>query len=177
VINDPRYADINNVTFPPCSRNEADRAAQMILSRLGRVGSGSENQILAAKRDRPPRRCWISPKPTTGHFKGWGRLIHDISHAIHRARHPKLRPHDPTHVLVEREVLLLCIEKGFLDGKLADKPKPKPSRKEVLLLRGISMEKRLILWTRKKNRAENAIAKLLKASRANDRELKKLDAA
>lgn len=165
MIADPRYADINAVAFPSCSREESARACKRILKKFGKKSLGSALQTKDATWPRAVRRCWISPRPTTGHHKGWGRLIHDLAHVIFRARHPTFRPHDPGHDTLEREILIFCQESGFLDGRLLPFQKPKPTTEQKRAKRLASVDARLTRWHAKHKRAATAIQKLVRERR------------
>ena len=125
---DWRYKRVEEVLpqwLPPLSRKEADRAARRIFRRFGGTQHGSvllkgipamhrkatfENTWLRGR----VRRCWISLKPTTGHFKGWGRLIHDVSHVIHQKRSPLLKQHSGGHAYLEYEIAQFVVAQGWV---------------------------------------------------------------
>lgn len=171
--NDPRYEDINNVQFPACSRAEADKAVKAIVSKFGRMSLGSANMTGDVTWPWPARRCWLASKPTKGHHRGWGRMIHDLGHIIFHKRHPTFRSHAGGHATLEREILIFCQTQGFLDGRLKPAAKRKLSRREKLLTKSISLNNRLTAWQRKFSRAENAIKKLKRQLKTNGRELAK----
>jgi hypothetical protein len=91
--------------------------------------------------------------------KGWRALVHDISHLVHYHLHPNLSGHDWRHAHLERAMVSLVVSKGWLEGKLRRKPKPKPKREEVRHGRIIA---RIKAWETKRKRAENALMKLNK---------------
>lgn len=175
--NDPRYEDLNSINFPKLGLAQADKVSRAIIRSLGAKKYGSENQIAPARWPRGVRRCWLSSKPTTGHHKGWGRMIHDLSHAIFRARHPSFRPHDGGHSAMEREVLLFCQQKGYLDGRGEPKPKRKLTREEVLRLEAISLQKRYARWQTKARRAATAMSNLARRQRYVNQQLEKIGTA
>jgi hypothetical protein len=120
----------------------------------------------ADRRDGWGRTCWASTKPTQGHDKGWGRLIHDLSHIIHEYRHPKERPHGPLHSGIEREVQQYVEAHGWL----APQPESvKPTLTERRADRLASIEQRIARWERKHKRATRALAKLTRQRRAIER--------
>jgi hypothetical protein len=185
-----RYADINNGrSYPPLTRLAAGKYAQAILrSSLGspcecaplfrkldgtlayprRVDLMYSYRLLTQETDgRLGRACWASTKQTTGHDRGWGRLIHDVSHLLMRYRHPKFRPHDPPHDQIERDVQTLV----ELSGWLASPPAPSAQavaefRRQRSQERLESMRTRLAKWTAKRKRAETAIKKLTRQIKA-----------
>ena len=124
IAND-RYQQVRDVwpeEFPPITRVEAERAARKLIARFAPKGK--------KKWRVRTRQVWVSPRPTKGHWKGWGRLIHDISHDVFEWTYPTRRPHDPLHVHYETEVAKYVMEKGWLDGKLKPPPKKKPTLRE-----------------------------------------------
>ncbi len=159
--NDPRYVPIATVlptVLPAIDRKTARRYAEILVRRFGRLGLGSPNQSRPASlsdwgHTAGGRRCWASTTPTdsSNHFKGWGRLIHDVSHIVFSARHPSFRPHDGGHATLEREIAEYVVRKGWLE------PKPKIDPKVV---RAARLRTRLQRWESKAKRAQNAIKKL-----------------
>lgn len=184
--NDPRYTDINDPTrvYPRLTRDEAHEFALKLLRQFGSPtdaavrDDGLGGSRYATRADlmgiysrwtaggKTGRRCWASSKPSTGHRAGWGRLIHDVSHMVHRYRHPKARPHGPGHDAIERDVLTVVLVQGWLAPKIAVRQPTtdeKRSAKLASVLAGIER------WERKEKRAANALKKL----RARKRRLEK----
>lgn len=192
--NDPRYADINNGRgYPALTRADAYKAALKILRHFSdpknaamREGMGGQpveayrGQLMAIFRrwlgntrqlgssKGLGRTCWAATRPTCGHRKGWGRLIHDVSHMIHEYRHPKERPHGHLHSAIEREV------QTFVDvtqmpaeftARARDAAK-RPSTDERRHVRLGALHMRLKRWESKQRRAENAAKKLRRQIRA-----------
>ena len=110
-------------------------------------------------RSNWPRKCWLSPRPTTGHHRGWGRLIHDVSHWIFERRHPGFRPHAGGHARLEREIAAYVVGCGWLAGALV-KAQPPTSRADELADRLARIEARIARWEGKRKRAETALRKL-----------------
>lgn len=107
--------------LPAITRVEAERAGRKLWRRFGGV----------TLRNLRARRCWVSPRPTTSTAdKGWARLIHDVSHDVFGARHPKRRPHDPLHAQLEADVARYVAASGWLDGALRSKPNARPTEDE-----------------------------------------------
>lgn len=139
-MSEANYSDINNDrVYPALSRLDAGVAAKVIIQALGSpqdaaprsvyVGNGVWGIQNARRADlrrklrswtsghkSGARRVWVSTKPTRGHHKGWGRLIHDVSHMLHAWRHPKERPHGHLHPAVEREVQIFVEQTFFGNG-------------------------------------------------------------
>lgn len=183
--NDTRYADINNDReYPPLTRDAAHKVAQRILRALGSPSLCAFRQVcspfvgdpyLPTRKDlariyrswteggKTGRKCWASTKPTRGHDKGWGRLIHDVSHMLQQYRHPKLRPHDTTHHQIERDVQVYVETQGMLAVKPTTKGKDSHAYRAA---RYVNICERLKRWESKRKRAETAIRKLSRQKRA-----------
>ena len=171
--NDPRYDPVSATlpaSLPAISREEAERAARLIVRTFGKRSDGGPNMAFNMKAPRAARRCWISTKETVGPSKGWGRLVHDLSHMIFRRRHPSFRPHDGGHATLEREIAEFVMSKGFLSGTLRPAVK-KPSTTEKRQARLARTEAGIERWQAKLKRAENAIRKLKRRQAALRRSL------
>lgn len=156
---DPRYNLVRfylPTTLPPISRQEAESAAKRLFQAFGGTALGSPGMIYPARLRYRVRRCWISTKPTTGHHKGWGRLIHDVSHDIHRARHPNARTHDNGHHVLERELAIYVAARNWLTGGLKPAPVVKPTADDKLA----DLDASIGRWESKAKRAVNALRKL-----------------
>lgn len=175
--NDPRYAPVALALpefLPPLDRKTSVRRANQLVRHFGRLGLGSPNQTrpasLAQWRCEGGRRVWISARPTTGHHKGWGRLIHDVSHIVFAARHPFARPHDGGHAALEREMAEYVVRKGWLVPRpRQDKPNSIDRKKE----RQHRLLVRLKRWESKHRRAENALKKIRRALARHERSLRR----
>ena len=172
---DPRYKQVSDTlpaTLPPLTREEAERAAKRIFRHFGSAKDrGGAQADLGPIRFRGyVRRCWVSSKPTKEHDKGWGRLVHDVSHDIFRRRHPGFRPHAGGHAQLEREIAEFVVAQGWLDGRLKTIDK-KPSREERHRCKLARVEEALLRWDRKLRRAQNALRKL----RAREAALRRRD--
>lgn len=166
--NDPRYTPVAQTlppVLPPITRVEAERAARLLIRHFGGTRHGSALQT-APVRFRRVRRCWISSKPTKEHHKGWGRLVHDVSHSIFRARHPGFRPHDTGHALLEQELAAFVVGNGWLNGTLKKEP---PTKADVRATKLARTQARLAAWSAKLRRAQNAVRKLERRQRALER--------
>jgi hypothetical protein len=170
--NDPRYVPVENAlppVLPPCSRVEAAKATRRIVRHFGGTQHGGPDMLQPVRWQRV-RVCWLSSVETKGtnHHKGWGRLIHDLSHIIFDRRHPTFRSHHGTHALLEREIAEWVVAQGFLTGKLRpqDKSKRKAPNQELEMLAG-----RLKKWQSKFTRAQNAIKKLHRRRKVLERRL------
>lgn len=159
---DPRYKGVALAlpeVMPPITRYEAERASRLLVKRFGKRRDGSPAMLYDV---RPPkvRRCWISHVPTRDHFKGWGRLIHDVSHDIFERRHPNARPHDGGHATLERELAQAVVEFGWLEGTLKETKSPPLTVEQKRQTRMLRILAGIERWERKLKRAENALRKL-----------------
>lgn len=142
--------------FPSITRDEAQKAGDRIWKKFAPDGSKHFNVRV--------RRCWIARKPTTGHRRGWGRLIHDLSHDVfRRVYRGQRRPHDPLHARYETDIATWVVESGFLTGKL--KPKPKVKRVRTPVDERVKVEAAIKRWTTKARRADTALRKLKRKMR------------
>lgn len=166
MMNDPRYVSVALAlpwTLPAVTRAEGARAAQLLIKHFGKIVDGSAHMRRPARLWwTKGRRVWISTKPTEAgnHDKGWGRLIHDISHSIHDQRSPKLRPHHSSHSRLEVEIAAYVVAKGWLDGALSPKVKATPTKDEARALKLTRVEASIVRWTAKHKRAATALKKL-----------------
>lgn len=155
--NDPRYLPIESILpnpMPACSKHEARRAYQKLIDHFGGIVGGHQTDRACWRWG--VRRCWIALKPTTGHHKGWGRLIHDMSHTVFSARHPNFRTHDGGHAQLEAEMATYAVEKGWLTGGLRAPVAAKPTAGDKLAALEAA-EKR---WTTKLRRATTALKRV-----------------
>jgi hypothetical protein len=160
--------------LPPITMADALRYYQRLIRHFGKTEDIPVG-VLERRGGRPiitfrskARVCWAATKPTTGHHKGWGRLVHDASHKIFQHRHPNARPHDGGHAALEREMAQYVVARGWLE------PKAKPARPSTIERRTARLartEAALIRWESKRKRAETAIKKLTARRRALTRAL------
>ena len=103
--------------------------------------------------------------------RGWWLAVHDLSHDLHKMKHPDLRPHDAKHAYLERAMIGEIVRRGWLDeAKERSSPKPKAKR-NLQAERQANVLACLSTWERKKRRAEAAIKKLKKRARYYDQRL------
>lgn len=173
---DTRYDPIAQTLphiLPPISRQEATRAATKLYKHFGGTEHGSVDMIYRARwrshyrSKRGALPSWVSKTPTspTNNGKGWGALIHDVSHDIHDQRTPRLRPHDGAHAKLEAELAAYVVAKGWLTGMLAPKAKPKPTPHARNVATLANLDKRIGKWNTKYRRACTALKKLSKQRR------------
>jgi hypothetical protein len=97
------------------------------IARLNRSGTWGEYKWVNKKMPiqiyaREPRRCWIclSGDPSTLH-NGWRRLIHDVSHMVHKWLRPNLNHHCYQQAELELNMIKYVQFKGWLNGTLKKK--------------------------------------------------------
>lgn len=179
---DPRYTEVNQRSYPPLTRKDAYQVARRLLRKLGsptfcavRDIKEDGNPVLPSRvvldnifafyidhNTSKGRTCWASAKPTTGHDKGWGRLIHDVSHMLQQYRHPGERPHGGSHHSIEREVAMCVDTSGYIRAFTPQKINREAGRAARL----IRQRARLDRWVAKRKRADTAIKKLTRTIKA-----------
>lgn len=141
--------------LPPITREEAEKAMKRLYRKFGRLDSGR-------RMTRYPggvRRCWISKRDTRGVHRGWGRLIHDISHNIFGRIYPRKRPHDPLHVQYETDIAKYVAQSGWLKGGLIPKARVKPTKLEKHSIELGKADAAIKRWEAKQRRAHTALKK------------------
>lgn len=144
--------------LPPITRIEAARATKRLVRHFGGLKDGSPSMLRPA-RVPGVRRCWIAPRWSTS-LKGWPRLVHDVSHHVFEARHPRARPHDGGHAALELEMTQYAIGKGWLAGPLRPPTKPKPTALERWQANLNRTTAGIHRWQSKLKRAQTALRKL-----------------
>lgn len=161
----------SNVTVPPVTRIEAERAARRLYSHFGAVRLGGPHMTRAARFNGRVRRCWITSTTNAGLRKGWQRLVHDVSHRIFAQRHPSFRPHAGGHARLEYEIASHVIGEGWFTGTL----RPRAARKLTVSERRAQAiartESAIARWDSKLRRAQTALRKLRRRLRAQHRRL------
>jgi hypothetical protein len=148
------YARVNGAwpaTVPTLTDWEAVRAASRLWRWARRTSCPYEIRATSGNRRTYVRRgiLWVNPS------QGWREFIHDLSHTVDLER-----GHSKHHAQLEYRMIREVLRRGYLDGRLKDKPtevKPAPDARLVKLQRIESAMKR---WDAKKRRAENALKKL-----------------
>jgi hypothetical protein len=137
------YDSVNKIwpkEIPPCTRIEAQRGAQRLVTAFIGASYGAPRV----------RRCWIALSPPYGTLsRGWRRLVHDVSHRAWSAQHRGQRPHSGFHAALEREMAEYVVSHGWLDGKLKPTPTAKPTRQERRASRLAGAEAKLAAWERR----------------------------
>ena len=99
-----KYNDCNSTlpsVLPYITKDEAQRAYRLLTRKFGRkqIRHPFKDKWLNRKMPiqiyaKEPRRCWIclSGDPSTLH-NGWRRLIHDVSHMVHKWLRPRMNHH------------------------------------------------------------------------------------
>jgi len=179
---DPRYAAVNALhaqCYPPLMRANAYRYAAKLLRKFGSKADASatvehdlniERTLFEWGARETGRRCWASSKPTRGHSRGWGRLIHDVGHMVHRYRHPTFKAHATGEHAIETEIAYYV--RHSTDWLT---PRETPALDPLLKVaqanaRDCANRER---WQRKLDRARRAIVKLTRRIKARERRLLK----
>lgn len=171
------YNDINaawaGLTIPPITRHEADRAVRALYRKFGKSDLGGPEQQSDMTFGGNVRRCWISRAQNGALERGWGRLVHDVSHFVFRRRHPKWRPHHPQHAILEREMADHVRACGWLDGLLRAAEPAKMTPDQRTAERRAALDARLAAWQTKQKRATNAIKKVRRQIAAMERRVRR----
>lgn len=171
-----RDAPIWPAVVPPLTAPEASRAVRRLYRwALGRTFAGRV-EITSGNRYSYERRGVFYVNPD----KGWRELAHDLSHYFFAVANPEERPHSKFHARFEAKLVREIVRRGYLDGKLADKPRaavvaPTPvppivDKYRTTLARIDAAEER---WQRKAKRAARALAKLKRRRTYYERALAK----
>jgi len=133
-----KYKDCNTTlpsNLPYITKEEAQRAYRLLtrkfgrkkIARLNRSGTWGEYKWVNKKMPiqiyaKEPRRCWIclSGDPSTLH-NGWRRLIHDVSHMVHKWLRPNMNHHCYQQAELELDMIKFVQAKGWLNGTLKKK--------------------------------------------------------
>jgi hypothetical protein len=163
--NSERYQHVGNTLpamLPAITRVEASKANRLICRHFGKRSLGPVTMLFDVEPYARVRVCWLSAKLSHGadHRKGWGRLIHDLSHYIFRRRHPHFRPHECGHATLEREIAAYVVSKGWLEGTLKPEVPAKQTTEERRRASLERLEERLKRWDVKQRRANSAIKRL-----------------
>jgi hypothetical protein len=178
---DPRYAAVNALHaqgYPPLTRAYAYLYAAKLLKRFGSKADASanvEHDLNVAGKlhfwcdgNKTGRVCWASTKPTTGHDKGWGRMIHDIAHAVHRYRHPTFKSHATGEHAIETEIAYHVRNNT---AWLIENAPPRPDRLLKITQANARDCANRERWQGKLERAKRAITKLNRRIKARERRL------
>ena len=141
-----KYRDCNSTlpdVLPYITKEEAQRAYRLLVKKFGRKktarpkGYGTHrdfewvNRKMFVRERRPlgkksyetwTRKCWIclSGDPSTLH-NGWRRLIHDVSHMVHKWLRPNMNHHCYQQAELELDMIKYVQFKGWLNGTLKKK--------------------------------------------------------
>jgi hypothetical protein len=161
------YAAVNGAwpgtTLPAITRDEAQRAAKRLMLHF------SPNKV-QARRSRWCRRVWISTRPLpTGTGRGWWRLVHDVSHHVHRQALPHFKDHGLAHADLERKMVGYVVAQGWLDGRLRPSV-PSPMTLDERRARRLAHAGRMLaLWERRAKAATGRVRRWRARVRAVER--------
>lgn len=145
--------------LPELTPIEAIRAARRLYRFVkGRTFPAHNVRLTSGRRYTWIRRSVMFVNPNgheNGSRRGWESLVHDLSHCL--AQHLN---HGGEHARLELRMIKEVIRRGWLDGRLRDKPKvdkPKADPRAVKYARVLASIER---WEKKLTRANNALKKL-----------------
>lgn len=143
--------------LPYVTRVEAKRAEARLYKKFGVLDNGR-------KRTRCSfgfgAKSWVCLSgDSNGLDRGWRRLVHDISHDIHRFRYPNKTPHGSFHSTIEKELIAYVVgQTNWLQGGLRPKTKAKLTVVDKRAQRLAKTQKMVALWTRKLKLAKTKLA-------------------
>lgn len=150
------YTSVNNawdgVTVTTPTPTEAIRAARRLYRKwMGRAYTGKW------KTTSGNRHTWERYGVFSVNTDSWDRVVHGLSHWVHRRLHPGEEPHHHTHAVIESEMREYMAAEGWLEGRLRPAEKPPVDPAAVRYARACAAIER---WERKRKRAETALRKL-----------------
>jgi hypothetical protein len=152
--------------IPQLTAVEAEKAARRLWRfSVGTTFDGVVNFTSGNRRTRCAG-TWMGTKRlmVLNPDQGWRDFVHELSHDFDYVVNGSSK-HGKHHQRFEAKLIREVIKRGWLDGKLRDKPKaaavPVDARQEKLA----RIEARILSWERKAKRAKNALAKLTKQQR------------
>jgi hypothetical protein len=168
--------------MPGLSEAEATKAARKLVDKFyfdrwyeahkrKRVGP---KPVIPVRITSGNRYNWFrSGKLVINPGAGWKRLVHELSHDFFRRLFPGKPPHHFEHTHLEKAMVAYVIERGWLDGKLAPKPRAKKPTPDPVKVAHERLLARIKGWETRAKRAETALKKL----RAQEKKLAKKVAA
>ena len=172
-----KYNECNKTlptNLPYITREECQKAYSLLVKKFGKKQTRHSykdewvKRKMAVRKTRPfgsktwniyTRKCWVCLSGDASQLhNGWRRLIHDVSHMVHRW----LRPTTPNHCFHQAELELAMIkyvqEKDWLNGVL--KPKVVILSKDEKRLKKLEHYQKLIgKWQTKLKLANTFIRK------------------
>jgi hypothetical protein len=159
---------------PPLTEAEALRAAKRLFRfAMGYTFRGPV-KVTSGRRYTWVRRGVLYVNPE----QGWHSLVHLISHYCHdRSVGAEDQGHNAKHARAELRMIKEVIKRGWLEGKLKDKPKAERPVAAIdeRAVRLAHTDAAIERWERKAKRAANALKKLRRRRAAQARRLITLD--
>lgn len=155
--------------IPAMTAPESERAFRRLYrwatgwTYTGKVEISSGNR--RAVRFDWPRGHWASTRIAfINPEKGWREFAHDASHLFDHVVNGESE-HGKHHARFEAKLIRQIVTRGYLDGKLLDRERPKPEvvgdpKAAARLVRIARIGELETAWQRKLSRAERAIKKL-----------------
>jgi hypothetical protein len=126
-----KYEECNKTLFiktiPYITKEEAQKAYKLLVKKFAKkkVWSNFHNKWVTKKcrgngyYSKHPRKCWICLSGNSNELaKGWRRLIHDVSHMVHKFLRPTFSDHCFQQAELELDMIKYVVAQGWLDGKL-----------------------------------------------------------
>jgi len=159
-------------TVPPLTAEEAVRAAKRLCRYV--TGETWKREVVVTSGNRYSGRHWVRKNGAivgmalvVNPERGWRHLIHELSHTWER--YAGTHGHNAAHARLEMRMIKEVIRRGWLDGKLKDKPRPEPSPVDPRAAKIERTAAAIERWEKKLRRAENALKKLRRRQRAMER--------
>jgi hypothetical protein len=145
--------------LPALTATEAERAARR-LYRFGMKKTWTGPVKITSGR----RYTWIRwGTMVVNPEQGWHGLVHLLSHYCHDRLHPEVHGHNSVHARAEIRMIKEVLRRGWLEGKLRNRPLLPPPVPTPLEVRNEKLERTLAAikrWETKQKRAETALRKL-----------------
>lgn len=155
-------------TVPGLTAAEATKAAKRLYRyAMGRTFQGPV-RVTRGRRYTWVRRGEMVVNPE----QGWQGLVHLLSHYCASRVLPDEAGHGSAHARMEMRMIKQVVRRGWLDGRLAA-PVPVPVVRDRRAERIEGLHTRLARWEAKQRRAVNAIRKITRQLRANERAIER----
>lgn len=153
------------VDVPPLTGPEAVRAARRLHRFVRKRKCTLPVKVTSGNRYSYAHGgvLYVNPE-SRNHGGGWKALLHDLSHWLDPGP-----AHSKEHAKLEARLVREVVRRGWLEGRLKDKPKPGNQTVDPKAAKYRSIVTRMDLWLAKKKRAERALAKLNRQRRYYER--------
>jgi hypothetical protein len=161
------------VTLPPITEAEARVFCPKLIAKFGGRDFKNRRPWFLKKLNR----SWASTEPQdtsehrAGGRNGLPRMIHDTSHWLYEAMHPRFLTHSTRHAALEQDMISYVLKKGWHLPKPPKPAKPKPTKAEARRLKFDATAASIRRWETKAKRAATALRKLKARQRGLERVL------